>query len=148
MPYTERFSEILYPLAIEYADSLGPAATASAYVSLRDYHRAWLVINVGDMGQAATLDAVIQQATSTAGAGVKALTPAKAITQLTQAGGDGNDLVCVELRTEELDVDGGFDCIRFVITTGVGAVEYSAVLYGGVTRYAPTPTTNWTEVVG
>jgi hypothetical protein len=147
MPYTERFSEILYPLAIEYADSLGPAATASAYVSLQNYHRAWLVINVGAIAGGGTLDAILQQATDTAGGGVKPIA-GKAITQLTQAGGDGDDLVCIELRTEELDVQNGFDCVRFLITTGAAAAEYSAVLYGGVTRYAPVPTTNWTEIIG
>jgi hypothetical protein len=116
-------------------------------VSLANYHRAVLVIDVGDMVATATLDAGIQQATTTGGAGVKAIS-GKTITQLTQAGGDGNDLVAIELRTEELDVTNGFDCIRFYVTVGTANVEYSAILYGGVTRFSPTATTNWTEVVG
>ena len=144
--YTERWTEVCYPLAIEYSDDLGPAATASAYVSFANYHRGILIINVGDMGQTATLDALLQQATTTAGAGVKAIT-GKAITQLTQAGGDGNDLVAIEFRTEELDVANGFDCVRFVITTGVAAVEYGAMLLGIVSRFDPVPTTNWTEII-
>ena len=144
--FTERFSEVWYPLAIENADSYGIATVNSAYVSLANYHRALLVINVGDMQATATLDVGIQQATNTAGAGVKAIS-GKTITQLTQAGGDGNDLVCIELRTEELDVTGGFDCIRFYVTVAAAAVELSAVLYGGVPRFQPTVTTNWTEIV-
>ena len=150
--YTERYTEDHYPLAIEYADAQAPGAHASAYVNVRDYHRLFLLINVGDMQAGATLDAVLQQATTTAGAGVKAIadkagTGFKAITQLTQAGGDGDDLVCIELQTEELDVTNLFDCVRFVITVAGAAVEYSAVLFGIISRHKPVPVTNWAEII-
>jgi hypothetical protein len=137
----------MYPLAYENADSQAVGTHNSAYVSLQSYHRAWLVLNVGDMAVGATLDAGIQQATDTAGTGVKAII-GKTITQLTQAGGDGNDLVCIELQTEELDVDGGFDCVRFYVTIAGAAVEYSAILYGLISRFKAVPVTNWTEIVG
>lgn len=152
MSYTERLSEAVYPLAIEYADSQAIGAHAGAWVNVSLYHRLWLVVNVGEMQAGATLDAALQQATTTAGAGVKAILAKnqvtnKAITQLTQAGGDGDDLVCIELQTEEMDVTNLFDCVRFVITIAGAAVEYAAVLYGCISRHKAVPTTNWTEII-
>jgi hypothetical protein len=147
MSYTSRVSERMYPLAYEHADSQAIGTHNSACVSLQNYHRAWLVLDVGDMGVGATLDAGLQQATSTACAGVKAIA-GKTITTLTQAGGDGNDLVCIELQTEELDVDNAFDCVRFYVTIAGADVEYSAILYGLISRFKAVPTTNWTEIVG
>ena len=144
--YTERLSEVMYPLVMEYSDSLSVATHTSSYVSLANYHRAWCFINVGDMGSSATLDVALYQATDTSGTSAKAIT-SKSITQLTQAGGDGDDLLCIELQGEELDVDGGFDCVAVVATVGTAAVEFSLVLFGCVSRYDPTPTSNWAEVV-
>jgi len=142
----------MYPLAIEYADSQAIGVHASPYVNVRDYHRLWFVLNVGQIHGGGTLDAALQQATTTAGAGVKAILAKnqitnKAITQLTFAGGDSDDLVCIELQTEELDVTNGFDCVRFVVTVGVAEVEYAAVLYGCESRHMAVPTTNWTEII-
>jgi len=148
MAYTNRVSEDMYPLVAYHADSLGVSAITSAYVSLANYHRAWLYLNVGEMQATATLDVSFLQATTTAGAGTKAFVPAKAITQLTQAAGDGDQQVCVEIQTSELDVDGGFDCLAVVTTVAGAAVELAWSLFGCVTRFKETPTTNWEEIVG
>lgn len=150
--YTQRFSEGHYPLVEENADSFAANTYDSAYASLQDYHRAVLVINVGDMGQGATLDVQIRQATSAAGAGVKTIadkagTGTKAITQLTQAGGDGNQLLCIELQTEELDVDNRFSFVGVRAVVAGASIEYSWILYGIITRFKPVPTTNWDEVI-
>jgi len=145
--YTARLSEQLYPLDVEHADSQDAGTHNGTWVAVSTYHRVWFVLDVGDMAQGATLDAGIQQATTTGGAGAKAIT-GKTITQLAQADGDGGDLVCIELQTEELDVDGGFDCVRFYVTVANAAVEYSAILYGCSPRFLPVPTTNWEEIVG
>ena len=147
MSYTERFSEKMYPLGYLHPDSYAAGEQNSGYVSLANYHRAWIVLHVGDMAATATLDLDIEQATDTSGTGAKAIT-GKSITQLTQAGGDGDDLVCVEIQTEELDVDGGFDCINAELTVGTAAVECSLIIYGCIPRFKPTATTNWQEVVG
>ena len=147
MTYTERFTEVHYPLAMEYADSFAANADwVSAYVSLANYHRAVIVINVGDIAAGGFIDASVLQATTTAGAGSKAIT-GKAITRLTQAGGDGDDVVAIELQTEELDVDGRFDCIALYVLCGSAASELSYIIYGLEPRFPPTGTTNWAEVV-
>lgn len=144
--YTAEFSELNYPLVTQHPDDRGPGTHSSEWASLRDYHRAWLILDVGDMGALATVDAGLRQATDTAGTGAKAIS-GKTITQLTQAGGDESSLVCIELQTEELDVDGGFDCVQFYVTTAVNTVIYSATLFGIVSRYKEVPTTNWAERV-
>lgn len=144
--YTARFTE-----QVAFLDKLDPDSYAAAvydtgFNSLRDYHRAAIVLLVGDMTQGATLDMDIEQATTTAGAGIKAIT-GKSITQLTQAGGDSNTTVVVELRTEELDVDNAFDCINAEVTVGTAAVEFALLILGLEPRYPPVPTTNLEEVV-
>ena len=57
-------------------------------------------------------------------------------------------LLCIELQTEELDVDGAFDCIMLRLTVAEAAVECSAWIFGLSPRYPPVPTTNWEEIVG
>jgi hypothetical protein len=114
---------------------------------MENYHRAWLLLNLGTMGAAATVDADIRQAQDVAGTGAKAIA-GKAITQLTQAGGDANSLVCIELQTEELDVDNGFEFIQFRVTIAVADCVYGAELFGTISRYKPVPVTNWAEIVG
>lgn len=144
--YTSRVSERMYPLDTYNADSLGVGVANGAWVSLRDYHRAWVYINVGDMQATATLDLLLQQATDTAGAGAKAIT-GKAIAQLTQAGGDSDSEVCIELQTEELDVSLNFDAIRFIATVAAAAVELSVTVFGITSRFDPVPVANWAEIV-
>ena len=144
--YTERISEIMYPLVYKNADSFSAATYTTDYASLAGYHRAWCYINVGDMQENATLDVALYQATDTSGTSAKAIT-SKSITQLTQASGDGDDLLCIELQTEELDVDNGFDCVAVRVVVGTAAVELGLTLFGCMPRYAPTATANWAEIV-
>lgn len=145
--YTENWIEIN-----EAIEPLHPANRAAAvyntdWLSMSNHQRAIFLLITGAMNQGATVDFAVQQATDATGTGVKALTPAKAITQLTQAAGDGNDLVGVEVRSEELDVNGGFNYIRGVLTIDTAAV-YSAVLpLRHVPNYPPVPVDEWTEIV-
>ena len=144
--YTARFSELHYPLLYEHADSLGAAVTASAWINMENYHRGALVLNVGDLVATSVIYAYLQQAQNVGGLGGKAIA-GKAITPLVQADGDGDDLVCMELQTEELDVSNGFNWVRVVVHTANAATEYGWIFYGIEPRFAPTPVTNWTEVV-
>jgi len=140
MAYTERWTEVCYPLAeINPASYTQPQDTD--YVSLANYHRAVVVMHMGAM--LGTQDLALYQATDTLGTGAKAIT-GKSITQLTAA--DDNARVAIELQTEELDVDGGFDCIAACTTPG-GANIFELTIYGIIPRFPPVPTTNWDEVV-
>lgn len=146
--YTEKFIEVHEPLYVLHPISVtNGAAVYTSYVSLANYHRAFILINVGVMQGGGTLDAVVYQATTTGGAGFKVLSPTKAITQLTQAGADSNSIVGIEVRTEELDVTAGFDCIALQYTVGTAAMIMSIEIWGCVPRFAPAPVTDWNEVV-
>lgn len=146
MSYTQRFSEMHNPLITENSITLPAGTYDSPWVTLANYHRAPLILNVIDMGAGATLTVSLRQATTTAGAGAKAIT-GKAFTQLTQAGGDVDSDCCMELRTEELDVTGGFDCVSVRLVVAVANVVVSYRVFGCIPRYPPTPITNWTEVI-
>jgi len=144
--YTHRFTEV-HELTGFVCDSLDAAVyTSLAYRSLANHQRAIAILLVGDMGQGATVDFLLMQATDTAGTGAKAIA-GKAITQLTQAGGDGNDAVIIEVRTEELDVDGGFDCVGGILTVANAAVGIGVIGLLGCSNYVPVPVSNWTEVI-
>jgi len=152
MSYTARLSEQTYPLSGGYVAALAPGISNGAWVSLQNYHRAWLIVAVGTMGAGATFDCALQQAQDATGTGAKAIAGKtlgtfKAITQLTQAGGDAFSVCCIELQTEELDVTNGFEHVRFQITVGGAAVDTAATLFGCIARFKPVPTTAWTEIV-
>ena len=152
MSYTQRFSEGFNPILEENADSIAIGTHDSAYASLQNYHRAVLVLDVGDMAALATLDVQIRQAQDATGTGVKTIgdkagTGTKAITQLTQAGGDGNQTICIELQTEELDVDNNFEHVGVRAVVAGNTVEYSWRLYAFEPRFMPVPTTTWDEII-
>ena len=144
--YTARFSELHYPLLFDYADSFTAAVNSSAWINMAVYHRGVLVLNVGEMQAGSVLSVRLQEATTIGGLGGVNIA-GKNITDLVQADGDGDDLVCIELQTEELNVSGGFNFVRVVYHVQNAAVELSWIFYGIEPRYAATPVANWTEVV-
>ncbi len=141
--YTARFSEEWAVLdRIQIATWAGGISTD--WVSMANYHRAAIVIDCGALGS--TLDVAIWQATNLAGAGAKVVA-GKNVTQLNGAA-DSNSHCLIELRTEELDVDGAFDCIRVQTISGAaGANDYGVTIYAAPGRFPPAATTNWDEVV-
>lgn len=146
--YTEKFVEVHEPLYVLHPISVtNGAAVYTSYVSLANYHRAFILINVGVMQSGSTIDAVVYQALNTSGGTPKVLSPTKAITQLTQAGSDSNSIVGIEVRTEELDVTNAYDCIALQYTVGTAASILSIEIWGCVPRFAPVAVTDWNEVV-
>lgn len=145
MAYTELFSEMHEPGLFEPADSFAISTRDSAYMNMENYHRGVLQLIVGDMAGGATLDVQIRQATDAAGTGVKAIA-GKAITQLTQAGGDGNDYIVIELQTEQMDAANDFDFVGVRCVIAGAAVEYAYVFNAYESRYSPVPQGNYTEV--
>lgn len=146
--YTEKFTEIAQPLYVLHPISVTNGAEAfTSYVSLANFHRAFILIEVGVMQSGSTIDAVVHQATDTSGTDTKHLDTSLAITQLTQAGSDSNSIVGIEVRTELLDVENGFDCIALGYTVGTAASIMSISIWGLVPRFAPVAVTAWDEVV-
>lgn len=145
MPYTERFSEVHQVLAHEPADSQAVEVN-SGFLSLANFHRAVVIISLGDMAAGGQFVVNVDQATNTAGASSKALT-GKSTTRLTQAGGDGDDLLIIEIKSIELDVANGFDCINVRINPVDAAAEFALLVLGCIPRFPPVATTLVTEIV-
>jgi len=145
--YTEKFTETHDVLAAIAPTAANGALGAhnTGYVSIADYHRVFAMLHVGEPAQGATLDLAVTQATDAAGTGAKVLTTAKAITQIAAA--DAGVYVGVEIRSEELDVTGGFVFLNVLVTAGTGTYTYSMVLFGIVSRYEPVGVTDWQEIV-
>ena len=144
--YTHRFTEV-WECVGATCDVADPGvATTLNYRSMANHQRAIAILVLGGMAQGSTVDLALMQATDTAGTGAKAIA-GKAITQLTQAGGDGNDICVIEVRTEELDVDGGFAFIGGVLTVGNAAAELAVIGLMGCSNYTPVSVANWTEIV-
>jgi len=144
--YTNQFTEVCYPLGAIYPETAAIGTHTFGYVNTANYQRGIVLIMVGDMAQGATLDVQVWQATDDAGTDAKIVT-GKAITQLTQAAGDGDDLLAIEVRTEELDVDGGFSYVSVVVTVAAGTVDLAVLGLGFTSNYPPVPVTGWTEIV-
>lgn len=149
--YTEQFTEvhdILAALAPITANGT-VGAHVSGYVDVADYHRAFIWLHVGTPGGASTIDVTVQQATSAAGAGAKALTtPAggsKSITQI--VAGDAGVYVGIEVRSSEFDITNGFSFLQATVTVGTNTYTYSLVIFGIVSRYEPVGVTDFAEIV-
>jgi hypothetical protein len=144
MSFTERFSEVNRVFGGLNADQRAAGNYNTAWSDVSEHHRAAILLNVGPMAAGATLDLIVQEAQDNAGTGVQAIA-GKAITQLTQAGGDQNDFVIIEVRMEELTPGYGF--IRAQLTVAVDAVDLGVWVLGTIPRYPPVPLTLVTEVV-
>lgn len=125
--------------AIDAASS--SAAQTSAWVAVQNFHSFLAMVDVGVFGSSATVDFKLQQATSSGGAGAKALNNAstgvaKAITQLLAAGGN-NRQAFINARASDLDQLNGFGYIAMVLTVGTAATLVSGYLFGVYPRFEP-----------
>jgi len=134
------------PLATDAAGRTG------AWVSLKNYHKAYVVAHI-TQGNAATILLSVLQASAVAGTGSKVLAnavpiwtnldtaAAEALTKQTDAvnfttdAGVKNKYVIFEVDPAKLDIAGGFDCIT--ISTGASNVANltEATFYLAPSRY-------------
>jgi len=139
MSYTARFTE-----CNKLLDRLPPltynGGVSTNWFAVNDYHRIVVIVSAGTL--TGTLDAAVWQATNLAGGSAKVT--GKAITQL--AATEDEYISAIEIRTEELDVDGGFDCLR-VQTTSSAVNVFEVLVFGFEPRYGAVGTTEWDEVV-
>lgn len=161
------FAEQANVIAFPPADLAGAAGLATPWLSLKNYHRASVIL-IKAAGSAAE-DPVLtfSQATDIAGAGSKALasitrvdkkqhatlletqgvwTPVEQVAASSFTGdGELQAIYAIDIRAEDLDADNNFDCFRLTIAD-VGTVAQLAclhvVLWGA--RFIPpvSPLTN------
>ena len=137
-------SELLSVLATIDPASIAAGTVTTGWVSAANHHNLLAVIQTGALGTAATLDAKLQQASDSSGTGAKDIS-GKAITQIVKASGD-NKQALINLRPEELDVNGGFAYVRLSLTVGTAASLASAQLLGVNPRYASADAQNQAAV--
>lgn len=137
-------SELLSVLATIDPASISAGTVTTGWVSAANHHNLLAVIQTGALGTAATLDAKLQQASDSSGTGAKDIS-GKAITQIVKASGD-NKQALINLRPEELDVNGGFAYVRLSLTVGTAASLASAQLLGVNPRYASADAQNQAAV--
>ena len=137
--YTERFSEV-WSLLGQIRAVEATTEQNTGYVSLANYHR--VMVEILPVSLTGALDVDVEQATTTAGAGAKTLDSGGKDVTVAQA--DTTPSI-IEIRTEELDVTGGFDCINVEVTPGAASYFWVSI-WGGVPRFAPVPTTNLDSV--
>ena len=148
--FVKRFTEVYEPGGTIYPASRSAATVTTGWLDMANHQRIVFLIVVGAIGQGATLDFRAYQARDAAGTGSKAtwktvdgydlLYP---ITQLTDA--DGNDLIAVEIRAEQLEHD--FRYVQAQMTVGGSGVLYAVIPLRGTSNFVQVPTTGWTEIV-
>jgi hypothetical protein len=138
-------SEALSILATYDAASVGASTVTSAWVSAKNHLAFLAIIATGVMGASGTVDAKVQQATTSGGAGVKDVS-GKAIVQIVKASGD-NKQALINFKGQDLDTEGGFGYVRLSITVGTAASIVGATLLGGAPRYEPANAFNQAAVV-
>ncbi|MFO7858380.1 MAG: hypothetical protein R6V11_05590 [Ectothiorhodospiraceae bacterium] len=144
--YTYQFTEVFQLGGGLVPDSYAIGIHPTGWDSMANHQRGFFHLKVGEMQGGSTVDVQIWQATDAAGAGAQ-IVAGKAITQLTAAGGDGGDDVCIEIRTEEMDVADDYCYINAYVTVGGAASELAATMFLGASNYPPVPVTAWTEII-
>ncbi len=138
-------SERLAVLASIDPSNQAAGVAASAWVALNAHHTLLAVIETGAMANGSTVDAKLQQATDATGTGAKDIT-GKSASQLAQASNGANRQALINLRPEELDINGGFAYVRVVLTVAGTAAQTAAQLLGIDPRFAPAEGANQAAV--
>ena len=142
--YGNRFCEQWELADVLYGDAVAVNTESNTgYISCAGYHRIAIVIDPVDVND--DLDVDIEEGTNTSGGGGKAL--AAGGHDITVATTDTAPSV-IELCMDELDVDGGFDCVNVEVSTantGGGANDFAVVMYG-LPRFLPASTSNWDSI--
>ena len=128
-------SEAAAVTAIIVPDARGAGSVTSTYVNMGLFERVQFIIQTGEMAATSTLNASIVQATDASGTGVKALTTAKAITELGAT--DDNKQVIVNVLAEDLDMANNFDFAAITCVVANASVDYAVVGVAHNPRYAP-----------
>lgn len=110
-------------------DAYAASTVTTGWIDSSKYHTFMAIVQAGDLGVSATLDAKLQQASDGSGTGAKDIA-GKAITQLTQAGTDSDKQAIINLRPSDLDLDNNFTHFRLSMTVAVAASDAGGIVLG------------------
>lgn len=127
------FSNLNLSSRIAMLGGVSPRAAAVGTVStpwldMQMLFAVMVLISIGAFGNAATVDAQIEQATDGNGANAKPI-PGSQITQLVAAGGNDRQAQ-IDLRQEDFDKNAGLRFFRVTVTVGGAATQLAAMVLG------------------
>lgn len=124
-------------------DAYAPGTLTTGWIAAKDFFNWMALIAWGDLGTADTINAKLEQATTSGGAGAKDVT-GKAIVEVDSSDSPEphNQQAIINCRSDELDVANGFDYLRLSVTLAstsspLGTSDLSAHLFGLDARYEP-----------
>lgn len=127
-------SEVITLLTTIDPASQAAGTVLTAWVPVKNHHTFLGILSAGVFGASGTLDAKFRQATDATGTNAKDVA-GKAIVQLVAAGGNSRQAM-VNMKTGDLDTEGGFAFIALSVTVGVAASFVGASLLATNPRFA------------
>lgn len=121
----EQLNEKLALVATIDPDSYAANTYYTDAIDMAYWERVMFTIVVGDMASGATVDFSVVEGTTTSP--TTAMDPAKAITQLTQAGTDADKQAIVEVSAEEMDPANRY--LRGKLVVGTDACDVAVVAH-------------------
>lgn len=110
-------------------DAYAAGTYTTGWVDMSKFGCLLALIAVGTMASTSTVNAKIEQATSSGGAGAKDVT-GLAITALTEAGADSDKQALINVMQGDLDRNNGFRYVRLSMTVGTAASDAGGFLLG------------------
>ena len=118
----------------------------TSWIDMASWERLQAILLTGVLGASATVDFSVRQATDNAGAGAKALSPAKSITQMVKAS-DDNKQAIIEVKASDLDLANSFRYVSFRTTVGTAASLIAVAVLGDPEVKAPTKISTVNQIV-
>ncbi|MDR3638801.1 MAG: hypothetical protein P4L84_33650 [Isosphaeraceae bacterium] len=138
-PWTEQLTQSLTVAAAgisPVSESAGTYLTSA--VDLKKFRKVLFVLNVGVISSGGTLSAQVQAATTSGG--TYSNVSGTSITQLTQAGGNGNQTVLVEVSADHLQntMGNGYEFLKLQVVVGTAASLVNVTVLGAIGDHEPT----------
>ena len=135
MPYTDRLSEKLAVVGKIAPQNLSAGTATTDVIDLMNVRRVLFIVSTGTLTASNTTDFKIRGCATSGGSYADIDTTNAAITQLTQAGGDSNKIVLLEVRAEKIAaLNLGYRYILGSLTTAAAAGYVSVVALAAVGR--------------
>ncbi|MCC6615928.1 MAG: hypothetical protein IT320_20830 [Anaerolineae bacterium] len=134
MSYNQALTEQLAIVSTIDPQDAGTGDTSGDVIDMMKIRRVVFVLATGSMTSSSTVDLVVKGDTASGGSFTTTIT-GKAITQLTQAGSDGNKQVLLEVTAEEVAAQ-GFRYIKPVLTVAAAASQVCLIALASFLRYS------------
>ena len=133
-------SELITLLATIDPASQAVGTVLTAFVPVKNHHTFLAILAAGVIGAGGTIDAKLRQAQDATGTNAKDIV-GKAIVQMVAAGGNSRQAM-VNMKTGDLDTEGGFAFVALSVNVGTASSFVGASLIGTNPRFADAAALN------